>query len=277
MSRHRREVNLDGLCMRLGDYAKENGIGVPDPLSGPAARLSDTLHLAHSTSDAKFANVCASGYLVSAARLAASRGKSLAPACTEVVLGTADFVFFYLSPFRYPGTNCGFLFAKSLESHHVNDGVATPFDSGGLMKACIRRDPTEPPREFLSRHELPVPDHRRYLGLSMGVLFDKPEDYIEGPDPPWQGPIGLTGGDQRRWTHEVRIPDRVPVRGSHLQAVFAPRMRVAADPEIESLFEWCSREGVDGISFDTPHDAPHEDEFKALQRTCLDYIRRKLY
>jgi hypothetical protein len=182
-------------------------------------------------------------------------------------------VFFYVAPFRYPDTGCGLLFARTLEFHRSHDGVATPFDSGGLLKVFTRPDPAEPPRAFLSRHELPIPEHRRYLGLSMSVLFHQPEDYIEGSDLRWPGPIGLTGGDRRRWTHEVRIPDRVFVRGSHLQAVFAPRSRVAAEPAIRGLFQWCDAEGVDRIAIDTPR----ENDFEALRRECLAYIRRKLY
>ena len=273
MSRHQWQANLDGLCRSLEDYARNNGIGVPNPSSGAAARFSDSAYLAHSTSSGKFSDICASGYLNSKASLAAARGGSLAPGCVEVVLGTAGSVFFYVSPFRYPNTTCGFLFAKSLESHRSDDGVATPFDSGGLLGWFARPDPAEPPRDFLARHELPIPEHRSYLGLSMAVLFDKPLDYFEGTDPFWPGPIGLTGGDHRRWTHEVRIPDRVFVRGSHLHAVFSPRARVAADPEVEGLFQWCATEGVDRILFDTPR----EDDFEALRQECLAYIRRKLY
>jgi hypothetical protein len=273
MSRQQWKANLDRLCQSLEDYAKRNGMEVPNPPSGAAARLSDSLYLAHSTSDVNFSDVCASGYLASAARLAANRNESLAPGCTKVVLGTADSVFFYVSPFRYPNTSCGLLFARTLESHRTNDGVAAPFDSGGLLEKFTRPDPAEPPREFLSRHELPIPEHRRYLGLSMSVLFDKPEDYIEGSGPRLPGPVGLSGGDHRRWTHEVRIPDRVFVRSGHLRAVFAPRARVAADAEMEALFQWCAAESVDHIAF----DAPRENDFEALRQACLDYIRRKLY
>ena len=267
------QANLDGLCRSLEDYGQKNGIGVPNPSSGAAAHLSDSLYLAHSTSGEKFSDICGSGYLASAARLAAARSQPLAPGGAEVILGTAGSVFFYVSPFRYPNTGCGFLFAKTLESDRSDDGVATPFDSGGLLKVFTRLDAAEPPRAFLSRHELPIPEHRRYLGLSMEVLFDKPEDYVEGLEPRLPGPIGLTGGDRRRWTHEVRISDQVLVRGSHLQAVFAPRARVAADPEVEELFRWCAREGVDHISFDTPR----RNDFEALRRECLAYTRRKLY
>ena len=141
------------------------------------------------------------------------------------------------------------------------------------MRICIRPDPAEPLRAFLSRHELPIPEHRRYLGLSMEVLFDKPKDYVEGLEPRRPGPIGLTGGDHRRWTHEVRIPDRVFVRGGHLQAVFAPTAQVARYPPVRSLFEWCEGEGVDSIAF----AAPRRNDFEALRRECLAYIRQRLY
>jgi hypothetical protein len=267
MSRDRWSTNLDELCRSLADYAKADLGGTPDTPFGESAKLSGSLYLAHSTSDGKFSAICASGYLSSAERFPAGRGESPSPRRTEVELGTADSVFFYVSPFRYPNTGCGLLFAKTLESQHANDGVAAPFDSGGLLNVFTRPDPAEPPRDFLSRHELPIPEHRRYLGLSMGVLFDRPEDYVEGLDPRRPGPIGLTGGDRRRWTHEVRIPGRVFVFGGHLQAVFASRARVAADPDIEDLFQWCAEEGVDRI----PFDAPRGDHFEALRLAgCLN-------
>jgi hypothetical protein len=182
-------------------------------------------------------------------------------------------VFFYVSPFRYPHTGCGLLFAHTLELDYENEGVATPFDSGALVNIFKWRNPAESPQEFLSRHELPIPEHRRYLCQCMDALFHKPEDYVEGLDPRRPGPIGLDGGDHRRWTHEVRIPDRVPVRGSHLQAVFAPKARVAANRAVKEFFKWCATEGVDHISFDTPRG----NDFAALRQQCLAYIRHKLY
>jgi len=205
--------------------------------------------------------------------LAHDSGISLPTDCTEALLGTAGTVFFYTAPFRYPHTGCGLLFAHTLERFHGEAGVATPFDSGGLVKCFTRPDPAEPPKEFLARHELPVPDHRRYLALAMRALFHRPEDYIEGMEPHLPGPIGLTGGDQRRWTHEVRLPDQVVVRGHHLQAAFAPRARVIGNPAIKGFFKWCEAEGIDHISFDTPG----RSDFEALQRECLAYIRQQLY
>jgi hypothetical protein len=272
MGRSELEANLNRLCQNLEDYAGKNGIAVPNPPSNAAGSLSACLFLAHSTSVEKFSAICASGRLSSAARLAAERGETLDPKKTEVVLGTAGSVFLYLAPFRYPHTGCGLLFAVTLESEHQHDGSAAPFDTGWLLRVPTRPDPSGPPRDFLARHEMPVPDHRRYLCLSMDVLFHRPGDYVEGVDPARAGPIGLTEGDPRRWTHEVRIPDHVWIRGGHLQAVFAPKSQVAADPDIEDLFTWCVREGVDRIQF----DAPRASDFEALRRECLAYIRRTL-
>jgi hypothetical protein len=273
VSRSRWETNLDDLCRRLEEYGRANGLAVPDPAPDAAKRLGDSIYLAHSTADAPFAAICASGWLASAERQAADHKRPLSPTRTEVAMGTEDSVFFYVAPFRYPNTGCGLLFAATLESAHRDDGAATPFDSGWLTKLRVRPHLAETVRGFLARHELPVPEHRRYLGMSMDILFEKPEDYVDCTEPRWPGPIGLTEGDQRRWTHEVRIPDRVFVRGSHLQAVFAPSARAAEDGPIGRLFEWCIENSVDHIDF----DAPREDDFEGLRRECRAYIRRTLY
>lgn len=193
------------------------------------------------------------------------------PDCAEALLDTAGDVFFYLAPFRYPETSCGLLFRRSLEEEHRAFGSATPFDSGGLIRHVIRLDPGEAPRDFLSRHELPIPDHRRYLKQSLGCLFAAPDHYLTGAPHPDAGPIGLTGGDERRWTHEVRIPDRVGVRTRHLQAVITIVNR-SRTPSIKAFLTWCKREGVDYV----PCRASHDGDWEALRQAGLDYIRGKL-
>jgi hypothetical protein len=114
MNRHQLQTNLDGLCQNLEDYAEANGIQASKPPS-PAPHLSDSLYLAHSTSDTNFSDICASGRLRPAI--------SPRPDCAEVLLGTAGSVFFFVSPFRYPSTSCGLLFAKSLESDYGATGL----------------------------------------------------------------------------------------------------------------------------------------------------------
>ena len=108
----------------------------------------------------------------------------------------------------------------------------------------------------------------------MMALFKNPKEYVEGVPPCHNSPLGLTCEDQRRWTHEVRIPDGIQVQGSpHLQAVFAPRTLVARDRNLQALFRQCKSEGVDTF----PIDTPKEDDFEKLHQACLDYIRLKLY
>lgn len=106
MSRLRWEANLDELCRRLADYAAANRVDVPGPMSEKAKGLSDSLYLAHSTTEERFGAICASGNL--------TPPRSVSPTCAEVVMGTAGSVFFYVAPFRYPNTGCGLLFATTL-------------------------------------------------------------------------------------------------------------------------------------------------------------------
>lgn len=271
LSTGRLDENLARLCGNLETDARNQGFS--GAISPSAAALSEGLFLAHSTADAKFAKICESGSLLSAARLEAIGLRPLRSDCAEVILGTQDQVFFFVAPFRYPNTGCGLLFSRTLEEEAGAKGASTPFDSGGLIGKLGRPDSSEPVLDFFRRHELPTPAHRRHLAMSMSWLFDQPHDYIEGRGPNRPHPMGLTGGNGRRWTHEVRIPQRVNIQGSHLEAVFAPAARIVQDPAIEALFDWCRREGVQRIILDTPR----EDDFGALQRECLDYIRRRLY
>src|ERR1039457_7368374 len=116
MGRNQWKANLDELCRSLEHYASD--LPAAPSSSATATRLSDSLYLANSASDANFSAICASGYLFSAARL----GKSMPPTCPEMILGTAGSVFFYLSPFRYPNTNCGLLLDRKstrLNSSHL--------------------------------------------------------------------------------------------------------------------------------------------------------------
>ncbi|MCK5798429.1 MAG: hypothetical protein KAI47_14660 [Deltaproteobacteria bacterium] len=71
--------------------------------------------------------------------------------------------------------------------------------------------------------------------------------------------VGLTDGDRRRWTHEVRIQDRLSILGSehHIEAVFVVRSR-GYDPEIERYLTWCEETGVSYRVVDEPGGDRHE-------------------
>lgn len=271
MSRHCWEENLARLQSRLDEYAKTNGLVATGSIFKKCGSLSQSLYLAHSTADAKFSRVCESNRLCSPQRLHAEGIKPLATDSVEATLGTANSVFFYAAPFRFPHTGCGFLFNHRLEQAHRDDGVAVPFDSGGLVNVFTRPNPAESAVEFLARHELPLPEHRDYLRKSLEQLFAHPLDYLNGNDPRHPGPIGLTGGDRRRWTHEVRLPDQVYVKTGWLQALFIPVSRVA-DAPIQKMLRWCEHQGIDIESF----HGSRENDFETLLRACVDYIHRKL-
>jgi hypothetical protein len=238
-----------------------------------AEKLSRWLFLANSASRKRFSSICQTGFISSQQRLARAAGIPPNPSNAEAALGTSDQVFFYLASFRYPTTSCGLLFSGTLELEETDEGVATPFDSGALHAHLTRPNPAESASDFLARHNLPIPDHRQYLERSLRLLFHAPEDYLNGVDPHTPGPLGLTSGDARRWTHEVRIPDRVFLRTNHLQAVFAARPVVAASRDTQALFKWCANEGVDTVTFDQIKDR----EFVELEAQSLEYLRKRLY
>ena len=226
--------------------------------------------LAHSSAGTNLSRICASGRLFSPQMLHDEGLKTLADHAVERELGTAGFVFLYAAPFSFPNSGCGFLFSESLERRNKDLGSATPFDSGGLVDH-IQRTSGEPAREFFLRHELPLPSHRDYLRPCLESLYEKPGHYIDGTGPRHDGPLALTGGDVRRWVHEVRIPHQVDIRSPHLKAVFAPR-RLALVNEVRSLLLWCDAEGFDVVIF----DADRDNDFSKLRSACVRYCNQLL-
>ena len=255
-----REKNLENLSQRLEAYIQSNCLPVAGERAGLADRLGASMFLSHSSSSNQFSAICDIGLVAGLNPL-------------EIRMGTRESVFFYAAPFRLPRKACGFLFSHTLESQRRGDGVATPFDSGGLERRMIRPDMAEASSLFLARHELSVPAHRAYLGRCLGTLFDQPTDYVEGQAPQWPGPIGLTGGDSRMWTHEVRFARQVHLRGAALRAVFAPGSRTVSDDAVEQFKVWCRSQEVDWIDIQTPR----QREPDPLLKACLEYFRRKLY
>lgn len=268
----RKQDNLTRLTRELKDHAASLSVAIgPKPL---ASQLSKDLFLTHSTSERNFAAICESNAIVPQAARALAEGWALRPDCAEIVLGTSGCTFFYAAPFRLARTTCGFVFSPTLEFEHVDSGSATPFDSGGLVKPhTVRADAAEPVEQFFARHEVPLDTHREYLGMSMSCLFDEPKDYVEGKPPCHSSPIGLKGGDQRGWTHEVRFETDIAIRGTgHLKALFAPEF-LFADVRVEPLWAWCETNRVETF----PLEIPQGGNFEVLQAACLNYFRRELY
>jgi hypothetical protein len=266
-----RHANLARLCSELASHAQT--LQRDFHPAAPASKLSIQLSLAHSRASKSFIRICRDRCLSSRVKLEAEGKLTPDTGCDENILGTNDDVFFYVAPFRYPHTTCGLLFAHSLEEQHTASAKATPFDSGGLIRHITRPDPSEPVCDFLSRHDMPAVDHRQYLGHSLTTLFNQPEDYLEGRPPQHPSPIGLTGGDERAWTHEVRLTHRVPLLGNpHLKAIFLANA-IANDPDVEAVLTWSQQEGID-INF-LPGN--RDGDFSTLQQACLRYLKRELY
>lgn len=184
MPRTRLEANLHTLCAQLREDLTKR-VPPPSPYpTGPARKMSEGLFLANSSSRGIFQKICRSDTLLSKSQVASSTGTPVPETCAEAVMGTANFVFFYLGPFRYPSTACGLLFKRSLEAQHQADGSASPFDSGSLHKVMSWPDRSESKLEFHARHELPIPEHRQLLALSLDCSFASPIEYVNytGPE-----------------------------------------------------------------------------------------------
>jgi hypothetical protein len=260
------EGNLKRLHQQLADHAARHGLSAAGCDRGDlAGRIAERIPLSHGTSGVNFAKIAEKRVLLSPERL-----PGWSQTCTEGKLGTGDGVFLFAGPFSYPKSECGFLFHYTLEDAEKAMGVATPFDSGGLCSVFTRASSSESVVDFLRRHEMPIPGHRTLLRASLESLFSDPWDYVHGADPLHPGPIGLVGGDRRRWTHEVRIHDQLGF-DCFLEAVFVAAGR-ANDRRVEGFLEHCDNLDV----YWERIDAPHGNEFSALKKHCVDYLRKKL-
>jgi len=232
-----------------------------------AERVSGRMPLSHATSVYKFSSICEHDGLFSQTRLMEKGLYSCNNETHEQLLGTDKDVFFSLAPFCYPRTDCGVLFRRTLEEQFSGSSSATPFDSGGLLKVFTIENPDETPVSFFNCHRLPVPEHRELMEESLVFLFSEPDDYLAGNDPAKEGPVRITGGDSRRWTHEVRIGNDVSMNDGHLEAVFIVRDR-AADQHIEDFLTWARKSKVPIIAF----NAPRSGVFDEMKQQCINYI-----
>ena len=265
------QANLDQLCSEI--QGMHPGLSSrPGSLSN---RLASGMPLSHATGLDPFEKICGSGSLLSLARRHAVEPLDWSDHPVEVRMNTRDCVFLFAGPFRYPCvTACGFLFKPGLENARAADGAASPFDSGGLVNHHRPPD-NEDPLAFLQRHEMPIPDYRRYFMLVLDLLFEDPLHYLEGRDPVRPGPVRLEVGDSdaRRWTFEVRLRDELPIRPA-LQALFVSKTAAGMSSVVETC-SWCRANGVDIVRYASPRGRDR-DNFVTMQRKSIAYIRRRL-
>ena len=273
MDRARLSANLEKRCQELTNHMAAPGLpGLATP-SLKAEKLSRKIHLSHGIVEKRLPAACKQGSLISKAAFHLANGTGLSPATNDVILGTAHCVFCYAGPFRYPSSQCGFLFSYTLEDERSHDGAASPFDSGGLMSHIGFPFEFGSAPHYLQNHEFPIPEHRQYLQLVLDNLFAQPEHYIDGTPPEHANCLGLSGGDERMWTHEVRIPDSISLVDRHLRAVFLSSGLHGSNTEIEEFVLRCESKGIDCIKF----DSPRRGDFKVLKSKCVEYLQEKLY
>jgi len=266
----RLQGNLSRLLTELNTYAQGEPVCQPR-LAAPHADcefVARNLPLTHSRGAEAFRRICGLGDLLSRKELD-KRGIMLIKAGgrlpLEVDLGTVDCVFTYAGPFRYPETSCGFVFDLRIEKVYGATAVATPFDSGGVVKHLRPHDPLPDQVAFLREHEFPVPAYRQYLEACLAVLFASPWEYLgkEGPDA--DGPIDIVENPRtpRAWTFEVRFKDRLPITGT-LLAVFLPVAVAAEDWARAKISSWTAS-GVDVRILKAPIDG-------AWERLCEESV-----
>lgn len=258
-----RRENLDRLTGSLTSHCTESATQTAE-----ARRWASRLPLCHSLSFGALAGTLQDGELRSQLALGHEPGEA------ETLLETADDVFFYVGAFNYPGTECGFLFLPSLEADHLEDGVATPFDSGALAYKLA------PPGGYLDgfacvrAHELPLDGHRGLLGSVICDYHPYPGGYLRNPVSHQCNcgvllphPFGLTGGDERASTFEVRIPGRAALSPPHLLAVFVREgLEIAELSDLYAL----------GVRIEKFRPEENEDFFHALRESCVSFIENHL-
>lgn len=243
----------------------------PDSTRTSAAqKLAVKMPLSHAAPLGKLKAILLSEALLSQVQMGRPLGNA------ETRLETTDDVFLYLGAFSYPATECGFLFVPSVESDHTDQGVSTPFDSGALV-SNIGVTPPAPYTDgiaFVRDHELPVSDYRSLLSMVISDYSQTTDHYLRHPadftcacGESRGHPFGLSGGDERAATFELRIPQRVPLRPPHLRAVFVRRGYELS--ELSDLFAL----GVTIERYDADDDA---DFFHALREACISFIQEHL-
>lgn len=255
-----RQANLKRLQGALTAHCPADASRVTE-----AKRYADHLPLTHATSIGKLPTVLRSGALRSQQEINQRVGEA------EDALDTRDDVFLYAGAFTYPGTECGFLFLRSVETDPPDYGVSTPFDSGALASKIPPPAPYADGVTFVRDHELPVPDYRDLLADVIARFLPSADAYLHQASQfacgncgtPLPHPFGLVGGDRRAATFELRLPKQVPLVPPHLRAVF---VREGFEiPELSALFAL----GVPIVRFPAEDGA---DFFHALRTSCITFI-----
>lgn len=260
------QQNLTRLLSELRDYAcQEPQCSTREASPHPeAAAIAAGMPLGHSQSSRGFRGATADGRLLSRRSLLVepdgdAHGSPLPPFHTD------DCVFTFAGPFRRPRP-CGLLFRANTESRFTGMAIASPFDSGGLVRHLAPRQTSTDQEEFLREHEMPVPDYREYLAETLSLLFESPWHYVSGRGPDLPGPIKVRRTDARSWTFEVRFQQELLLE-ENLMAVFLPRAVALSRWALPLVTAWEN----EGIHVD-PYVSTGGDDWTQLQRLVARYI-----
>ncbi len=285
----RHEENLARLRQELLHYANLKPSLAKRHMSADedCERFAAGMPLCHSCGSSAFQQICSGkDTLMSTKRLVELGIRSLDPrgsSRVEELLGTIDNVFTFAGPFRYPYTECGFLFTSGTEHSFAIDDIgntlpagqrratASPFDTGGIIDYLLPNVALANQIQFHRRHEIPVPDYRSYFRETLSILFSSPWHYLDGTGPDDPGPIEVKEGDDRRWTFEVRFKSELPLPGN-LLAVFLPTRTARQSWAREKIAAW-KRDGV-GVDIYVPND---ENGWGTLLGRSILYITDYLH
>jgi hypothetical protein len=263
--------NLQRLLRELRCYADTIPEGGSPATDGESQNLAAQMPLCHVTSSQGFQSISHDRRILSKRRLTSIPREPLPKQDFDCILGTDDDVFTFAGPARYPG-RAAFLWIHPIETASSEEKTATPFDTGAVKDFLRPTDCESEQVAFVRSHEMPVPGYRSYLEHYLRVCFLSPWDYVSGTGPKVDGPIRVEGGDERRWTFEVRFRQELFIE-EHLAAVVVPRALSLHSKMIEMTAHW-KKMGAKVYSYDERYTLPGERLLALSEKAIAGIVRQ---
>jgi len=164
------------------------------------------------------------------------------------------------------------------ESFDLDQGGATPFDSGGFhLNHIVVAGATSltAKQEYVKRSDVPLSAWREGFARYVAEHFESAKAYVQGRRPTKDDPSHRLrdGTDQRAWTWELRLHRDHPVfdqlRHAYLDHDYAEEIREflrTGDPN--NLEVWSRRCGQGIIKNVEPGRSPHRVAIDDIARIC---------
>lgn len=195
----------------------------------------------------------------------------------EASFGFQPSLYFYVG-FSHPSFGDAVLVYEP-ETFDIDQGGATPFDSGGFHLDHIivaRVTSTAAKRAYVERHDVPLGAWREYFAQYVAEHFQSAKAYVQGQRPTKDDPTHRLrdGTDQRAWTWELRLHRDHPVfdglRHAYLSRDYTEEIREHLRTSSTIDLEVWSRRFERGIIRDVEHGrSPHRvaiDEIASTYR-----------